>query len=643
MDTGTHGTGTGTTPTQQLIALSKVGKISTNDFSINLPGALIEAMLQDQSTRVLQRPQLRATDGGKASLKIGSKIPYVSGSLNSAIATPGAIPYATTQFQQVEVGVIIDIQPHVNGPEDVSLHLKVEISNVTGNENIGGIDQPIIGQRVNEADVRLRNGEVSILGGLTQSDDSRTNAGIPGLVNMPVLGYFFGTKTRSSDQSDILIALVPHIIRATGCDSDRRGANTVGQREQRPRSTCRCLPHQHRRPKQACPRRQAHSPASPSRQPVRVFPITPAEAAPAPQATAAPSARNKRAFATEYRARQSSVSGDRFAIYGDVEIQVLWIAQRHLAGVRVRAPSQRSFDVAGIRRRNGFCQSGLTLVELIVAFTILLILSTMAVPIARFQIRREREKDLRQALHEMRSAIDRYKDMADQGRIRIENDTYGYPKTLQDSGGRRAVAEHTCRARARAGKIRFLRRIPKDPMTGGTEWGMRSMQDESGLQLMGRPGRIRCVHENPRTKAAMARRIRSGKRLSRRQFGFTLIELMIVMAIVSILVAIAVPIYQKAIIRAKESVLSNNLFTLRTMIDEYTVDKQHAPQTLDDLVSEGYLASDSRRSRSPAPTRPGRSSWKIHRREAITSHPASSMCAAEPRATSLDGSPYSEW
>ena len=77
--------------------------------------------------------------------------------------------------------------------------------------------------------------------------------------------------------------------------------------------------------------------------------------------------------------------------------------------------------------------------------------------------------------------------------------------------------------------------------------------------------------------------------LKRTLRGFTLIELMVVMAIISILLAIALPIYQKSIIRSKESVLRSNLFTLRTMIDEYTVDKQHAPQTLQDLVSEGYL------------------------------------------------------
>jgi general secretion pathway protein D len=213
--TGTTGTGTtGTTVPQQYIALSKIGKISTNDFSTTLPGALIQALLQDSTTRVLNRPQLRATDGGKASLKIGSKIPYVSGSLNSAVATPGSIPYATTQFQQVDVGVNMDMEPRVNGPDDISLHLKVELSQVSGNQDIAGVLQPIISQHVNEANIRLKNGEVSILGGLNQNSDSITNSGIPGLLNVPVLGYLFGSRNKQHVDDQILVALIPHIIRA---------------------------------------------------------------------------------------------------------------------------------------------------------------------------------------------------------------------------------------------------------------------------------------------------------------------------------------------------------------------------------------------------------------------------------------------
>src|SRR6266851_3418555 len=101
---------------------------------------------------------------------------------------------------------------------------------------------------------------------------------------------------------------------------------------------------------------------------------------------------------------------------------------------------------------------------------------------------------------------------------------------------------------------------------------------------------LTCIQKAPKRRR-MERRIQSGK--VRRRFrglaGFTLIELMIVMTIIVILVSLAVPAYQKSILRAKESVLHNNLFTLRTVIDEYTYDKQKAPQSLQDLVSDGYL------------------------------------------------------
>src|SRR6266436_6083248 len=90
-----------------------------------------------------------------------------------------------------------------------------------------------------------------------------------------------------------------------------------------------------------------------------------------------------------------------------------------------------------------------------------------------------------------------------------------------------------------------------------------------------------------RTKLPMDRRMRNGKR--RRTRGFTFVEMMVVVTIIVILISMAIPIYNRSIIRAKESVLHNNLFTLRTVIDNYTYDKQKAPQALQDLVSEGYL------------------------------------------------------
>jgi general secretion pathway protein D len=217
---GLNNPGTSGTPIPSYVALSQLGHISSADFATTLPGALVQALLTDASTRLLQRPEIRATDGGKASLKIGSKIPYVQGSLNSAVATPGSIPYATTQFQSVDVGVQIELSPHVNGPDDVSMHIKVEISNVTQTENIAGVQEPIIGQKVNEADIRMKDGEVSLLGGLTSNSNSLSIAGIPGVANIPLLGYLFGTRSRDRETDDIIVALIPHIIRASETTED---------------------------------------------------------------------------------------------------------------------------------------------------------------------------------------------------------------------------------------------------------------------------------------------------------------------------------------------------------------------------------------------------------------------------------------
>jgi len=112
------------------------------------------------------------------------------------------------------------------------------------------------------------------------------------------------------------------------------------------------------------------------------------------------------------------------------------------------------------------------LIELIVAFTILLILSTMAIPLARVQLKRERERDLRQSLRDLRTAIDRYKETSDRGMIQVKLDTEGYPpdlQTLVDGVKANGTVDK---------KLKFLRRIPKDPMTNSDDWGLRSYQDD---------------------------------------------------------------------------------------------------------------------------------------------------------------------
>ena len=135
---------------------------------------------------------------------------------------------------------------------------------------------------------------------------------------------------------------------------------------------------------------------------------------------------------------------------------------------------------------------------------------------------------------------------------------------------------------------------------------------------------------------------RSTKIGNLRRRGYTLIELVIVMAIISILVSIAVPLYQKSLLRTKESLLHNNLFTLRTVIDEYTFDKKKAPQTLEDLVNEGYL-----RAVPIDPITGTSTSWRLVMEDALSmvdqTQPGIFDVRSGSDLKSLEGTPYSEW
>ena len=136
----------------------------------------------------------------------------------------------------------------------------------------------------------------------------------------------------------------------------------------------------------------------------------------------------------------------------------------------------------------------------------------------------------------------------------------------------------------------------------------------------------------------MARPTQNGKR----RRGFTLIEMMIVMAIITIIISIAVPMYQKSLVRAKESVLRNNLYTLRTVIDEYTYDKQKGPQSLQDLVQEGYL-----RTVPVDPITKSPDTWRIIMEDALTAvnqtDPGIFDVHSGSDSKSLEGTIYSEW
>jgi general secretion pathway protein D len=218
-------TGTTTpTTTTSAISLANLAHLSTGDFSTTLPGALLNLVMSDRQTKVLQSPQVRASDGQKVTLRIGQKIPYATGSLSAGIGAVGGLPYANTQFNFAEVGVNVDITPTVHGKDEVTLKMMIEVSNVSDHVSIGGIDQPVISQQRSETEIRLREGEVNILAGLAQDQNTKTLNGIPGLINMPILGRLLGGEATDREKSDLMMAVIPHIVRTPNLtDVDLKG------------------------------------------------------------------------------------------------------------------------------------------------------------------------------------------------------------------------------------------------------------------------------------------------------------------------------------------------------------------------------------------------------------------------------------
>src|SRR5260370_3407114 len=125
--------------------LSTLGKVSFRDYSATLAGALLQAVMSDTSTRVMQSPEVRASDGQKVSLKIGDKVPYATGSFQPGIGTVGVSPLVSTQFQFAETGVNVEITPPVHGVDEMTLHVCIDISNVSTEMNVVvGFTQPLV-------------------------------------------------------------------------------------------------------------------------------------------------------------------------------------------------------------------------------------------------------------------------------------------------------------------------------------------------------------------------------------------------------------------------------------------------------------------------------------------------------------------
>ncbi len=230
---GTTGTTSVTGSNVTQIPLSALGHISSADYSLTtLPGATFEAVLSDSSTRVLQAPQIRAVSNTKAELKIGTRVPTASGSFQASVATTGVSPLVNTQFTYLDVGVNLNILPQVMENSEVSMHVDLDISQVNTTVNLGGINEPEIGQNKITTDIRVKDNEVNLIGGIIQQTDSKTTTGIPGLAGLPIVGNLFSGHSVEKDRTELVIALIPHVVRGQDIDAtNMRGiaSGTIGQ------------------------------------------------------------------------------------------------------------------------------------------------------------------------------------------------------------------------------------------------------------------------------------------------------------------------------------------------------------------------------------------------------------------------------
>src|SRR5882672_3893405 len=201
------------------VTLSQLTHLNQNDLVLTLPSATANFLLTDSTTRVIQNPEVRSLEGQPAKLNIGDRVPVATGSFQAGVgvgSTGGAgfvNPLVNTQFTYIDVGVNVEITPRVHPNHEVSLKMKVEVSSVTGTSTIGGIQQPIISQRKIDHEIRLKEGESNVLGGLFERTDTKTLNGWPGLAKIPFLRYLFSDEKTDHQENEVLIVLTPRIVR----------------------------------------------------------------------------------------------------------------------------------------------------------------------------------------------------------------------------------------------------------------------------------------------------------------------------------------------------------------------------------------------------------------------------------------------
>ena len=215
-ETGTNGSNT----TASSITLNNLAHLNSTNFAVTIGQAAVDLLLTDTRSRIIQNPEIRASNGQEATLKIGERIPIATGSYQTGAATAIVSSLVNTQFQYIDVGVDMTIKPTIHFDRDVTLKSKIDVTATNGSTDIGGITEPIITEKSVDHTVRLKDGEANLLGGILQHQTTYTISGWPGLGQLPLLKYLFSTQQKEVSDDEIVFLLIPHVVRAEQIDPE---------------------------------------------------------------------------------------------------------------------------------------------------------------------------------------------------------------------------------------------------------------------------------------------------------------------------------------------------------------------------------------------------------------------------------------
>jgi general secretion pathway protein D len=228
--TGSGGTGTTTTTSGSGLNFNDLQHLNSTNYAVSIDNVKAIALFSDADTKIMQNPKIRATDAEKATLTIADKIPIATGSFGTPLGVGTAVGSVgvNTQFTYTDVGVKMEITPRVHPDGQITLKVSMEISNLNGSETIGGITQPIISTRKVEQSIRLMDGEMNLLGGILEVQDTSTTSGTPFLGQIPLLKYLFSSTLKEHITNELVFMLVPHIVRSQELTDLNRRTFDVG-------------------------------------------------------------------------------------------------------------------------------------------------------------------------------------------------------------------------------------------------------------------------------------------------------------------------------------------------------------------------------------------------------------------------------